>query len=368
MNIGILVLFVNSYGKKGLYNSQEIGMARELASRGHRVTIYKCVDSSQNRTVESISDNITYHLEPVKNLGNNAITNFNWLDKTLDALISCSDIQLLTSKAYRWAKRHSVIFLPYIGIAHSNSLSTPKRFLSNLLAVNSFRTYKKTKVIAKTNAVKNELNNKGIKNVSVAPVGLDFDLLKKDYADVSRELLLSELDLEKDTKYILIVGRLSHDRNPLDVIPVLSKVNSNDPNTRLIVIGKGPLKQALQDELLSKGLSDSVIWIDQVNNSEMWKYYRIADALVTFSKGEIFGMSILEAMFYELPVYAINAPGPNDIIVHGKTGYLFKTPEEMADSITLDIPDSIGKMAHQRVIADFSWKHWADIIEKEIEN
>lgn len=98
----------------------------------------------------------------------------------------------------------------------------------------------------------------------------------------------------------------------------------------------------------------------------MWKYYRIASALVSFSKSEIFGMSILEAMFYELPVYAISAPGPNEIIIHGQTGYLFETPVEMANSIILNTNDSIGKLAHQRVIDKFTWKHWADVIEKNI--
>lgn len=365
MKIGILVLFVNSYGKKGFYNSQEIGMAKEFAARGHQVKIFKCVGVSQERVEEKISDNVIYHLEPVRNLGNNALTDFEWIDKDLDVIISCSDIQLMTGRAYKWARNNSILFLPYIGVAHSNSSSALKRFISNMLSAGTIRTIRKSGAIAKTNGVKSELMAKGVKDITAANVGIDFDLLKSDYK-VDKDELLSELSLSSNQKYVLLVGRLSSDRCPLDSVPVLEKLVSEDQDINMIVIGQGPLKPALEQELHSHNLSDNVIWIDQVPNSEMWKYYRVAEALISFNKDEIFGMSLLEAMYYELPVFAVHAPGPDDIIINGKTGFLYKDSSEMSEMITLSGDNNVGIAAHQSVVERFTWKTFANAVEEKV--
>ncbi len=363
MKVGILVLFVNSFGQRGLYNSQEIGMAKELSRRGHKVVIYKCVDESKKSQLDVLDNNLTYILQPVKTIGNNAITGFQWLDNELDILICFSDIQLYTRKAYEWARKKGVLFIPYVGITHSTSPSMLKRIIIDSLAINAYRTYKKTGVLAKTNAVKHELQGKGITNVKVAPVGLDFDLLCQDY-DVPHEKLLEELRLNEENKYVLLVGRIASDRNPLDVVCVFKQLCEMYENYYLIVIGKGPLKTELEKRLSDQSLEKRVIWIDEVHNSDMWKYYRVAEALLTFSRTEIFGMSIMEAMYYELPVYAIKAPGPNDIILDRETGYLFDTPEDMALKFTEGIDGTVGKKAHERIVDQFSWSTMIDVVEE----
>ena len=362
MKIGILVLFVNSFGKKGLYNSQEIGIAKELHRRGHNVVIYKCVGSDNSYSEETIKEYIKYVLIPVKTIGNNAVSNFDFLDQELDALLCFSDIQLYTKKVYKWAKRNDVVFIPYVGITHSTSPSFVKRTLINFAANTAINVYKKSGVFVKTNAVKNELLSRGVTNIVVAPVGLDFDLLNSDYDNYNGNLF-DELNLLSKKKYILMVGRIANDRNPLDVVSVFKVLHKNDPDYRLIIIGKGPMKEELKKELTQCDLMENVIWIEQVQNSEMWKYYRVSNALVSFSRTEIFGMSILEAMYYELPVYVIRAPGPNDIIVDNESGFLFSTPEDMAISILNNSKDGIGVKEHQRVVSEFSWVKLVNQIE-----
>lgn len=363
MRIGLIVLSVGNYGNKGFYNLQEVGLGKALGREGHTVNIYKCVHKNQPDKTEEIAPNVMFHQIGVSTVGNNSVFRCEKvLDDSMDVLVCFSDIQLWTSRVYKWCVRHHVGFIPYVGITHSTSTSAFKRLLINFCAGSAFRTYKTSGVMVKTNAVRRELTQKGITDIQVAPVGIDAGLLRNDYR-LTPSGMMNLPDLQQGFRYILMVGRLENDRNPLDVVTVFDALHQADKTTRLIIIGKGSLKEELSEKLAEKHLSDDVIWVGQVPNSDMWQYYRASSALVSFSRTEIFGMSLLEAMYYELPVYVMHAPGPDDIIVDGETGYLFSDPEEMAPAILRGCPEEIGENAHRRVLERFSWGDAVRIVE-----
>ena len=331
MRIGLLVTSVGSFGNKGFYNLQEVGLGKALGALGHYVEIYKCVSKDKAGTVETVAPNVRLHPVGVMTVSSNALFSCTAvLAPDLDVLVFMSDIQISAIGVARWAKRHGILFLPYVGTTGSTGASPVKRWIMNRLADIIFRAYKNTSVLVKTTAVKKELNRRGIKDVDVAPVGLDFDLMQKDY-HVPKDELKASLGL-------------------------------HDGTFRLLVIGNGSLENALKDALERRGLKEYALFVPQVSNSRMWKYYRAAEALVSFSRTEIFGMSILEAMYYELPVYVMHAPGPDDIILNGKTGWLFSSPMEMADAVAEDRGSETGKMAHRRVTEFFSWSSMAKAI------
>ena len=363
MKIGLLVLSVGNFGRKGFYNLQEVGLAKALGRNGHTVEIYKCVNKNQSAKPEQIAPHVVFHTVGLATVGNNSLFRCEKvLDSTLDMLVCFSDIQPMTSRVRQWAEKHHVAFVPYIGSTHSTSTSAVRRTLINLLACSAYAAYQKSGALVKTNAVKDELMKKGVTDIQVAPVGIDSDLLHRGY-NVPREALLSALGLPDGMKYLLMVGRIESDRDPLDAVTVLDALHEKEAGYRLIVIGSGSLKQELADRLREKGLSDLVIWIEKVPNSEMWQYYRVSSALISFSRTEIFGMSILEAMYYGLPVYVMHAPGPDDIIVDGESGFLFSSPEEMAAAIADHPAGNIGEQAHRRVVERFCWADTVRLIE-----
>ena len=364
MKIGILVLFISNFGKRGLYNSQEIGMAKAFADKGHQVMVYKCVASREEKINETIYNNVTYLCQPVKKIGNNTISDFKWLDESLDMLVCFSDVQLLVKKVYRWAKETRTAFVPYVGITESLSESRIVRLLSNLNARHVMNLYKKVPVFVKTNAVKNKMMELGIKNVIVVPVGLDTDLVRSDYKTISQAEAKKILHLDPDAKYLLMVGRIVKGRCPLDCVETFERVHSKSKDYRLLIVGKGPLKDQLFAALKKKNLDKYTDYIESIPNNDMWKAYRAAEGLISFNKDEIFGMAILEAMYYETAVYVIHAPGPNDIIENNVSGYLVHSPQEMADVILRDKDiDSVRKRAHMRIMDNFLWARSVDIIE-----
>ena len=53
MKLGILCTMINGFGRRGYYNSQEIGLGRALARKGHEVMIYKGIDPSEKEASET---------------------------------------------------------------------------------------------------------------------------------------------------------------------------------------------------------------------------------------------------------------------------------------------------------------------------
>lgn len=122
------------------------------------------------------------------------------------------------------------------------------------------------------------------------------------------------------------------------------------------MVGKGELLEAVKQA--AQGLN--VQFIEQVPNSEIWELYRIADSFVNLNQQEIFGMAILEVMYYECKVVAWKAPGPNFIIGDGNCGCLCGSNEEIIAAVQNSQIDTAA--AHKRIIDKFTWESTSKLI------
>lgn len=85
-------------------------------------------------------------------------------------------------------------------------------------------------------------------------------------------------------------------------------------------------------------------------------------------------MVLLEAMAMGIPVVARDIGGNRELVVHGKTGYLFKdeSPEELAEIIIDLLKDkkkreAMGKAARERIIKYFNEKKWVTELHRVFE-
>ncbi len=98
----------------------------------------------------------------------------------------------------------------------------------------------------------------------------------------------------------LTVGRLSPEKNHARLIRAFQLVHQDDPDTRLVVIGSGPLREELDELIAELGLTASVIMAGQQNNP--FAIMKLADCFVLSSDYEGQPMVILEARVLGLPV------------------------------------------------------------------
>ena len=83
----------------------------------------------------------------------------------------------------------------------------------------------------------------------------------------------------------------------------------------------------------------------------------MSECYVNLNTHGIFGMAILEAMYYENAVIALRAPGPELIIEDGVSGYLCDSEEELLETVKHTDRQTMGTQAKKRVLQYFIWEN-----------
>lgn len=362
MKIGILLTNIEVSGKYGFYNAQEIGLAKALDRFCERVIIYKA--TGKNKQEKHIPVNGCLHtslqLIPTRRIGKHGLWKCGRMDSSLDALIYFSDIQFSVPFVYRWCKKNNVRLYPYIGVLESHNDHKVKKVLAGILPARDIRIYRKCYCFAKTPDIEKQLQSKGINRLSHIPVGLDEDLLHKDYHKEEKKKLHPKYGCSSTDRILLFVGRLTAEKQPLQMIQILKDLSLIDSRYHLIMVGKGELSGDIRKMIHESGLEQAVTLIEEIPNRNIWEIYHIADVFVNLNRQEIYGMAILEAMYYECKVVAVSAPGPKSIIQDGITGYLADTREDLIEKILCE--DTVSRKAHRQIEAHFLWKSGAEKI------
>lgn len=365
MKIGILVSMMNNFGEKGFYNSQEIGLAKSLAKQDVEVVVYKFLPEKDELPVNMTIDRIDIRYFSTKSFGISGYVRLDVLDKELDALLYFSDTQLSLPCVYRWCKRNSVNLIPYIGVIESHSANKYVKTIMDILFLRNLNVYKKIKCLVKNINVKERLAKKGVLNTVFAPVGIDLDLVNKSFEQFDKNELKGKYNFRPEDKIMLFIGRLEEEKRPVDLIEYFEEVKFKDKSYKLLIVGKGILYEKMQSAIKMKNLADDIVYIEKIPNSDIWELYVISECFVNLNKQEIFGMVLLEALYYKTKIVAWHAPGPDYIIEDRKSGYLVSDKEEFINCV-FEENSTIKENAQKRLIEELTWDKTAQIIMQEI--
>jgi len=113
-------------------------------------------------------------------------------------------------------------------------------------------------------------------------------------------------DLVKENKDYVIgtIARLVPQKDHLTLLAAFSQFLEIHPNSKLMLIGSGDLKNNLVSFSKKIGVNEKIMWIDRTENSYDLLYQM--DLFVLPSKYEGFGLVLLEAMQVNVPVIAAN--------------------------------------------------------------
>lgn len=366
MKIGILVSMINNFGEKGFYNSQEIGLAKALVSLGDDVIVYKLLKIGAELPKNETGESLSIQYSSVRAIGINGLVETEILDTQLDGLVFFSDTQLSVPNVYKWCKKNAVVFLPYIGVTESHSPNALKAAIMNTLFTRNIKVFRKNTCFVKNADVGKRLNQMGVSRTVVAPVGIDLDLLKHNYVEYNHNELKQKYGYRKSDKVILFIGRLEEEKRPIDLIKYFSDIYVNDNTYRLLLVGKGVMYAQVVEKIEKEHLENVVQYIDKIPNEDVWELYCMCDCFVNLNRQEIFGMVLLEAMYYEAKVVAWHAPGPDYIIEDGKSGYLVNTGEEFVECVLRKNSKEVKREAHKRIVDSMTWKTTAALVNKYV--
>lgn len=135
---------------------------------------------------------------------------------------------------------------------------------------------------------------------------------------------------------IATVGRLAERKRPRQLLSIVRRAREMVPATvriELVVVGDGPLRQALQRTIHRHNMFDWASLLGPASHERIRELYEDVDIYVAPAKLESFGIAALEARCAGLPVVAYARSGIASFIRDGQEGLLTNDDREMAAAI-----------------------------------
>lgn len=171
-----------------------------------------------------------------------------------------------------------------------------------------------SKIGCKSYQAQKYLASYGAINSYLTPIGLDEEkILTNNYTNYKESLNL------KDKKILLYVGVLTPRRNPLFLISLLNDL----PNEYvLFIVGSGKLNKKAIQYAQQIHVDERCFFFNNVPQNQISSFYLCADLFLLASNYEIYGMVMLEALYFGLPVISTRTAGAETILRNTSIGVL----------------------------------------------
>jgi len=126
------------------------------------------------------------------------------------------------------------------------------------------------------------------------------------------------------------------------------------------MVGEGGLRAKMEDVIQEHNIKN-VMLTGFVNQSRIAEYYAASDVFVMCSEaGETWGLSVNEAMNFNLPVIVSDLTGcSEDLVQDGINGYIFKTGNifDLAKKLKLVLIENklLWSVSSQTILKDYSF-------------
>ena len=126
-----------------------------------------------------------------------------------------------------------------------------------------------------------------------------------------------------DAKFIgVFIGRLSPEKGHDGLLQAWSEAFKGRDDTRLLLVGDGPLREPLSELAARLGIGNQVVFAGHAGN--VAPFLSVADFGLLTSLSEGLSNALLEYMAAGLPVIGSRVSGTEDFVVLGTTGWLFE--------------------------------------------
>jgi len=201
------------------------------------------------------------------------------------------------------------------------------------------------RVVSPSRYIARRLEEAGIKDIVIQPLGVEVDTFRPDRGD--RDWLLKKLNLPASARLLCFAGRPAREKNIDVLIQAVQKLG--DPY-HLVLIGAGAGLPA-EERVISLPY--------EANPKAVARIIASCDAFVHANDKEPFGLIVLEAMACGRPVVGVNAGGVKET-VDDTVGQLAKSADPVHYAAAIEALfgrdiEALGVAARARAVDRFSW-------------
>jgi glycosyltransferase involved in cell wall biosynthesis len=168
---------------------------------------------------------------------------------------------------------------------------------------------------------------------------------------------------------VLCVARLTPVKGHHVLLDAVELLAERDVPVRVTIIGDGPRRAPLEEDVRRRGLQESVYLAGAVGQDQLADHYRASDVFVLPSFAEGVPVVLMEAMATELPVVATRVGGIAEL-VEDEVGGLLLPPgrgDLLADALERlaaepELRDRLGQAGRRRVVESFDADHEAGLL------
>jgi glycosyltransferase involved in cell wall biosynthesis len=175
------------------------------------------------------------------------------------------------------------------------------------------------------------------------------------------------------TRSIVSIANLQP-RKRIDELIVAFDLALQNSDATLTIAGDGPLRRDLERLAAQLQSASRIMFAGALSRVGVRDLLQHADLLVSSSRSETFGVTLIEAMACGVPVVATASGGPNEIIT-SETGILVPVDDRRALIAALRKAIHADAMWDRKAIRDFCVEHyghnrvaqrWTEIYEAEL--
>ncbi|MHC4389181.1 MAG: glycosyltransferase family 4 protein [Planctomycetota bacterium] len=357
----VKVLLVNLEGERGGAETSLLLIAKHLRGR-FEMSIACPVNSSLSRAFSLIGIHSHKLSRPPKVAYSSVRSAPYWL-KTSFRIIR---IALITKPDIIHANSfYAGVASVFAAILTRKKIVLHARDLKNLGLAARLCGYVSKRIIAVSRTVKSVLIERGTNPEKIKVVYNGVDHVSTDQAHENGDPGSVRGEGENHTFTFAQVGQLVPWKNHIVFLKAAAHVAHNLPRARFVLVGDDIFGRdtAYKSRLLSH--AENSLTTERFRflgwQEDMGAVWSRINCLVHTADREPFGRVIIEAMAHKVPVIAVGAGGPSEIVQDGKTGVLVPVDDIRALTNAMlkmscddEFAERLATAGHKHVIADFT--------------